>query len=133
MSRVFISYARDDRQMASIVAEALQAAGHSVFLDQFLVGGTDFKSEIYNSLMQSTAVIVLLSGNARKSEWVQDEIATAIAQGTKIVPILLDGEAKNNLVWPLVATRQAISAVGGFDDRSIRQVVASVETKDPHP
>ncbi len=130
MSDVFISYAHVDARSAAKVAEALKAVGYSVFLDQFLVGGTDFQREIHERLRTSSAVVVLLSNGARKSDWVQDEIATAIAHGKRIVPVMLDAEAKNNLVWPLVATRQAISAINGLDDDSLRQVIASVEHPD---
>lgn len=111
MVDVFISFARDDAMTAKRLQEALSRAGLSVFVDQdVLVAGTDFTSAIADSLRSARAVVVLLSASSRRSKWVQEELASVLEQkaGPLVIPVLLDRQAKDNWVWPLVANRQAI-------------------------
>jgi hypothetical protein len=63
----------------------------------------------------------LLSKNLKGSSWVQREAALALkdSQDRRIIPVLLDDEAQNNLVWPLVADRRAI----GPDVRAVKAAI----------
>ena len=61
MGRVFLSYARDDLRRAAKVAEALEAAGHEVWWDSHLKGGSEYSREIDEALKSAEAVVVLWS------------------------------------------------------------------------
>jgi TolB-like protein len=89
MVDVFISYARVDRPRIERLADALQAAGYSVWWDHEIAGGAAFASEIERALNEAKAVIVAWSVSAVQSDWVMDE-ATIAKDAGKLVPIQLD-------------------------------------------
>jgi adenylate cyclase len=89
MVDVFISYARVDRPRIGRLADALQAAGYSVWWDHEIAGGTAFASEIERALNEAKAVVVAWSVGAIQSDWVMDE-ATIAKDAGKLVPIQLD-------------------------------------------
>ena len=61
MASVFLSYARDDSERARSVALALTRAGHSVWWDRHIKGGTQYSKEIEKALKRAEAVVVLWS------------------------------------------------------------------------
>jgi len=90
MARVFLSYARDDRARVSVLAEALERAGHEVWWDSRLKGGAEFEREIEAALAGAEVVVVAWSVTAVKSHWVRDEAAAGRNSG-RLVPVTLDG------------------------------------------
>lgn len=111
MSDVYISCAREDRQVGRELSMLLERSGLTVFFDmEVLVGGEEFNQTITNALRQAKAVVVLLSANTNRSTWVQHELSSVIEQkyGPLVIPVLLDRQAKENWVWPLISNRQAI-------------------------
>ncbi|MCL6697944.1 TIR domain-containing protein [Sphingomonas sp. NSE70-1] len=89
MARVFLSYDRDDAAKARTLAEALESAGHAVWWDSHIKGGTEYSREIEQALNDAQAVVVLWSGDAVNSPWVRDEAASGRDRG-RLVPVLLD-------------------------------------------
>ncbi|HEX3676708.1 MAG TPA: TIR domain-containing protein [Sphingomicrobium sp.] len=88
MSRIFLSYARDDVDAARELAEALVQAGHDVWWDRHLHGGSRFAKEIDRALKDAEAVVVLWSEAALDSAWVQDEAAEA-RDSERLVPVAI--------------------------------------------
>ncbi len=88
VSRVFLSYARDDVDVARRVAEHLLANNHVVWWDHHLHGGSRFATEIDYELKQAEAVVVLWSDRSVQSAWVQDEAAEGRDSG-RLVPVTL--------------------------------------------
>ena len=77
MSRVFLSYARDDVDAARQLAADLGQSGHDVWWDRHLHGGSRFDQEIEEALKKAQAVVVLWSAASVNSAWVKDEAAEA--------------------------------------------------------
>ena len=92
MSRIFLSYARDDVDAARELADALAQAGHDVWWDRHLQGGSRFAKEIDRALKEAQAVVVLWSEASLDSAWVQDEAAEA-RDSARLVPVAI-GAAK---------------------------------------
>jgi TolB-like protein/tetratricopeptide (TPR) repeat protein len=90
MARVFISYARADRAEVRPLADALAAAGHDVWWDALIDGGTAFAKEIETQLAAAGAVVAVWSNTSVESDWVRDEAATA-RERKCLVPVSLDG------------------------------------------
>lgn len=90
MAQVFLSYAREDRKRAQSVAAALENAGHSVWWDRHLAGGSEYSTEIATALERADAVVVLWSKAAVASPWVRDEAAKGRDRG-RLVPATVDG------------------------------------------
>ena len=86
MSRVFLSYAREDVDAAKSLAEAISDAGHDVWWDRHLHGGSRFAAEIDKALKDAEAVVVLWSETSVESAWVQDEAAEGRDSG-RLVPV----------------------------------------------
>ncbi len=88
MSRIFLSYARDDVEAAKQLATCISAAGHDVWWDRHLHGGSRFAAEIDKALKDAEAVVVLWSPTSVESAWVQDEAAEGRDSG-RLVPVSL--------------------------------------------
>jgi adenylate cyclase len=89
VAKVFLSYAREDSDAAKELADAVGRAGHEVWWDQQIQGGSRFSRAIDQALKDAEAVIVLWSDTSVESAWVQDEAAEGRDSG-RLVPVLLD-------------------------------------------
>jgi adenylate cyclase len=88
VSRIFLSYAREDVDSAKLLAEAVGRAGHDVWWDRHLHGGSRFTAEIDRALKDAEAVVVLWTEASVESAWVQDEAAEGRDTG-RLVPVSL--------------------------------------------
>jgi tetratricopeptide (TPR) repeat protein len=86
---LFLSYAREDRDMAQQLAHALGEEGFSVWWDREIRGGSDFTEEIAAKLHAARRVIVLWSPTAVASSFVRDESARARDAG-KLLPVRIE-------------------------------------------
>lgn len=86
---LFISYAREDRDTAQQLAQALHAAGWSVWWDREIRGGTDFTEVIACNLANCRLALVLWSEAAVRSAFVRDESARARDAG-KLLPLRIE-------------------------------------------
>lgn len=127
MADVFISYARADNAIARRLMDVLNKHGFKVFHDQeALVAGEDFSdsTRIKKELQNAQAVIVLLSRNSKRSKFVEAELREALEQGSGIIiPVLLDEEATENWIWPLVSNRQAIKVESPQDVSEVAEII----------
>lgn len=127
MADIFLSYAREDAARAERLAEALKAAGYSVWWDRKLTAGERYSDETEGFLKSAGAVVVLWSREAIRSVWVCDEAAIGRDEG-KLVPIAFDG------VEPPIGFRQiqalAIDDAGGrIPEASLRKLMTAVGRK----
>ena len=89
MKRVFISYCRDDGDFADNLRHTLEAAEIPTWQDTDLYGGQSWRAEIDLAIRESLAVVVVMSPEAAKSEYVAYEWAFALGVGVNVVPVLL--------------------------------------------
>ena len=87
--RLFISYARVDREPVERLAHALEAAGFRVWWDAALEGGHHFAAEIERELNAADAVIVVWSEASVQSNWVLDEAMHGRDRGC-LIPVRFD-------------------------------------------
>ena len=132
MASVFLSYDREDAATAGAVARALEKAGHSVWWDRQIAGGSEYSREIEQALRDAEAVVVLWSAKSVQSPWVRDEAASGRDRG-RLVPVRLDatdpplgfrqyqtvdlrrgriGKAQQQALFHAVATATGEQAVG---------------------
>lgn len=90
MAKVFLSYAREDEGAAKQLADCIGSAGHAVWWDRHIQGGSRFSAEIDRELKSAEAVVVLWSPTSVESAWVQDEAAEGRDTG-RLVPVCLGG------------------------------------------
>ncbi len=90
MAKVFLSYAREDEGAAKQLADCIGQAGHKVWWDRHIQGGSRFSAVIDRELKSAEAVVVLWSPTSVESAWVQDEAAEGRDTG-RLVPVSLNG------------------------------------------
>jgi tetratricopeptide (TPR) repeat protein len=90
LAKVFLSYDRDDLDYARALAAALEKAGHAVWWDLHVRGGTQFSKAIEEALNEADVIVVLWSMRSIDSAWVRDE-AAAGRDSAKLVPVRIDG------------------------------------------
>ena len=92
MADVFLSYARQDRVRIAKLAERLEAAGHTLWWDRQIDGGSHFSADIEREIKAARVVVVAWSKHAVTSHWVRDEAGVAF-EADKLVAVSLDGTA----------------------------------------
>ena len=90
MTDIFISYAREDRDVAGKVAKALTERGFKVWWDWELIGGDNYRFKIREVIGQAKKSIVLWSRHSTQSAFVIDEATEAKKHG-KLIPVSIDG------------------------------------------
>jgi len=88
-SRIFLSYAREDRESAEKFARLFAAQGWDVWWDRQLLPGQEFDSEIAVHLAQAECVVVLWSAVSVQKRWVRDEAEDGASRGI-LVPVIID-------------------------------------------
>ncbi len=89
MNDIFISYAREDRSTAGMLARHISQAGWQVWWDHALNPGDSFRAVIEEQLRTARLVFVLWSRHSVKSPFVLDEASRAQRRGV-LVPIIVD-------------------------------------------
>jgi HEAT repeat protein len=114
MKRVFISYAREDGDVADIVRRHLEDAGFPTWQDVDLYGGQDWRAEIDLAIRDARAVVVMMSPEASRSAYVGYEWALALGAGVNVIPLLL--KTKPDELHPAIRGRQCLD----FSNRQAR-------------
>ncbi|MGH6729763.1 MAG: toll/interleukin-1 receptor domain-containing protein, partial [Sphingomicrobium sp.] len=89
MAKVFLSYAREDAAAAKQLAECIGHAGHQVWWDHQIEGGSRFSAEIDRELKNCDAVVVMWTAASIESPWVQDEAAEG-RDSDRLLPLAID-------------------------------------------
>ena len=90
MGHVFVSYARVDEDLAADIADGLREAGYEVWRDDELPAHRSYAEVIEERIKGASAVVVLWSAEACKSQWVRAEADTARSALT-LIQASLDG------------------------------------------
>jgi len=91
LAKVFLSYSREDVPAAKQLAACIDRAGHQVWWDRQIEGGSRFTAEIDRELKGADAVVVIWTKSSVESPWVQDEAAEGRDSG-RLLPVLLGAE-----------------------------------------
>ncbi len=86
MADIFISYATEDRILASELASKLQKRGYTVWWDRELVSGDNFRDEIVNQIALAKSVVVIWTSTSIRKDWVLSEAQRAHSQ-KKLSPV----------------------------------------------
>lgn len=114
---VFISYSRRDAAIARRIYADLRQAGLLVWMDDQLTPGTpSWQQALESAIRMSGCVVVILTPDARKSEWMEREISTAMTHKVPIFPVIARGDEFSAVPFAL-STYQWI---GMRDNQEIR-------------
>ncbi len=96
MSHIFISYSSEDLREAETLHNALEGAGYKVWRDKTNIR-EEWPVEIKDALNTASAVVVLLSKNALKSDWVNSELTYSVSNHIEVIPLALNGFLYDNI------------------------------------
>jgi CheY-like chemotaxis protein len=89
---VFISYSHKDSDYTHKLAEEMERYNIPVWIDDRIDYGTRWPHVIQEKIDTCAAFVLIMSNNARASDWVNNELTYAMTKGKKIFPLLLTGE-----------------------------------------
>ena len=95
-TKVFLSYAHEDRAVAEHIAESLRARSLEVWFDQWeLAAGDSISHKIRQTLEASDFLVVLLSPGSVRSKWFQFEVSVALERelqdrAVTVLPVLIE-------------------------------------------
>ena len=88
MQQVFISYSRQDTELAQQIHTSLEQAGFNVWSDAVIKPGDDWEVQIDSALRASSHCIVLLSPDSIKSPFVATEYRYFLGRNKPVIPVL---------------------------------------------
>jgi HEAT repeat protein len=124
MRHVFISYHHDDGDFAENLISRIERVGLETWVDNdHLHAGEDWRTEIDQAIKDAYALIVIMTPEARSSEYVTYEWAFAWGAGVKVIPVLY----KDTKLHPRLEALQYLN----FTSRTSRpwEVLIDVVTK----
>jgi len=90
MSHIFISYSRKDIDFASKIVQALAENNLDTWIDwKSIPKGEDWEQEIYRGVEEADAFLFLISLDSASSKMCNKEIAHAVKNGKRILPIYI--------------------------------------------
>jgi len=102
---IFISYAHKDKDkdFAGRLIDDLSAAGHACWIDtNSIKGGDEWIMTIAEGIINSYALVVVITFEALQSKWVQKEILWAQQKKKLVIPVILEDVFDETRFFPLV-------------------------------
>jgi hypothetical protein len=106
MAEIFLSYSRRNEDFMLRLKDDLRQEGFSVWVDQTGLkrGSPGWQIKIEEEIERAGCLVVVLSPEAKKSEWVRDEIAYAKAFKRPILAVLAKGNKQTAVPINLIVT-----------------------------
>lgn len=112
--------------MMAVIRDGLDAAGISVWTDNNLKPGTPaWERAVQEAIETCSHFVVLLSPNAKESEWVNREIAYADQFRKTIIPVLISQNEKDSVPLRLVS-HQRVGGIGMDRNVIIKSLTQSI-------
>jgi hypothetical protein len=125
MADIFLSYAKEDREIARGLSRLFIRAGWTVWWDRRIPAGLTWRRILESALRDMRCMVVLWSSHSIESDWVKEEAEEARLR-KKLVPVLIE------TVIPPVGFRTVQAADltdwdGTGESRGARQLIADLE------
>jgi len=86
---IFLSYSRADHQLAQRFVEAAATRGVSVWFDDQIEGGENWREKIVEAIGSAEALVILFSERSNQSTQLIKELALADNLRKRVVPVLI--------------------------------------------
>lgn len=91
MEHIFISYSHEDSDFADELMKDFEQAGYKTWSDnRNLAYGTNWKQGIDDAIQNAFVIIVVMTADARQSEYVTYEWSYAMGLGVPVIPVVLE-------------------------------------------
>ena len=129
---LFVSYSRRDQQFAMKLTVDLENSGAEVWIDQLKIPAGDFfETRIVDAIRKSNFVVVLLSNNSIRSDWVRQEVLTSKTVEKESGRILLlPGKIDDCSVPSWISDKSFVDFTLSYD-AALRQLVLAVGGTPP--
>ena len=127
MADIFLSYARENSEIAERLSERLENRGWSVWWDREIPAGQTWRDMIEQSLASMRCMVVLWSKESIDSDWVKEEAEEGKAQ-RKLVPALID-EVKPPMGFRAIQTANLIGWDGSQDFPGFCHLIDALEAQ----
>lgn len=96
--RVFISHSTRDRGLVMTLSNLLTRLGVEVFVAEwYLSPGERIDKKVFSQIEKADCIVVLLTRNGIRSNWVQQEVGYAIKSGKILIPLAEKGIESRDL------------------------------------
>ncbi|MGH9931480.1 MAG: toll/interleukin-1 receptor domain-containing protein, partial [Pyrinomonadaceae bacterium] len=106
MKHIFVSYAREDKNFARQLTSRLRESGKIPWQDlSNIKGGDPWQIKIDEALRNAEALVVVMSPQATRSQYVTYEWAFALGAGVRVIPVVVK---KRTALHPRLSSIQYI-------------------------
>ena len=129
-NHIFISYSHKDIDFAGKIVQALADNNLDTWVDwKSIPKGTDWWEKIKRGIEEADALLFLISSQSVSSEVCRDELDHAIANGKRILPIILN-EPEKELIPEVLSKLNWIFCREGQDDfnKAIEEIRETIRT-----
>ena len=130
--KVYLSHAHSDERLAERVSRILEDAGLQVWdATREIMPGDNWAATLGNALQESQAMVVLVTPNAMRSNWVRWEIEYALGQirfRERLIPVVAgdpDDLEKEDVPW-ILRRLKVINLTDGSEEEGIREVARTL-------
>src|SRR5687767_4544246 len=129
LDEVFISYSQRDDDVARAIYTALEANGVHCWYAAHSVGlSDDFNEDIMRGIKRTRLMVVVVSEEAQRSDYVKNEVQQAINLKKAILPFCLT-PALSGFMSLHLGRRQCLNAAQGTLDGHINTLVTVVQER----
>ena len=90
MKKVFISYAREDSQVAQELRSSLADIEVSGWMDQVdIASGAAIAHQVKDAIREASAIVIFVSPRSVDSQWINFEVGAAMALNKRIIPVFI--------------------------------------------
>ena len=108
MSRIFVSYSRENQGVVRRLVEDIEALGHTAWFDEELSGGQVWWDEVLNQIRTSDVFVLAVSPATISSTACKREYGYADAVGKPVLPVVVTEGVSTNLLPPALSKVQLV-------------------------
>jgi hypothetical protein len=127
VEQVFISYARIDIELARALVTKLSESVRPRWDAELAELTGPFQDHLHHVLIESLAVIVIVTDNSAKSEEVAKEVEFALSNRKPVIP-LFAGKVKpdGKLLWTVGRMQRVFTKPREIEDRAVEEIVVKL-------
>ncbi len=113
---IFISFASEDRKVASTLCKALEARGFKCWISlRDIAPGENFQVAIVRAIRRAKILLLVFTANSNNSEEMTKELALASQERLIVVPLRVEDVTPNEAFAYEFATRQWVDFFAGWE------------------
>ncbi|HEY1349045.1 MAG TPA: TIR domain-containing protein [Ktedonobacteraceae bacterium] len=133
MASAFISYSRQDEQIALALQDALKAHGRSTWIDQRGIEPTEqWRQSIYQAIDKAEAFLYLLSPDALTSNFCTEELRYALANKKRIIPIVVHAVHARDVLKAVADIQWIFCQQERMLKQAVDEILTALDIDHPH-